>query len=131
MAQDGSTALLRLGDTDLTVEVEDDVRGLHAVDRDGEDIGEVDELIIDEQDKKVRFLEVGSGGFLGIGEEKRLIPAEAVERVGDVVRVGTTKQAVADSPGYDPDVVRQTGLDYYGGLYGYYGYGPFWGPDYL
>ena len=131
MAQNGSTTLVRLGDTDLTVEVEDDIRGLHVVDRDGDDIGAVDELLIDEQEKKVRFLEVGSGGFLGIGEEKRLVPVEAVKRVGDVVRVDTTKQAVAASPGYDPEVVRQSDLDYYGGLYGYYGYGPFWGPGYM
>ena len=131
MAQDGSTTLVRLGDTDLTVQVEDDIRGLHVLDRDGDDIGEVDELLVDEQETKVRFIEVGSGGFLGIGTEKRLIPVDAITQVGDDVRVDTTKRAVAASPAYDPEVVRQSGLDYYGGLYGYYGYGPFWGPGYM
>ena len=67
---DEKTTLVRLGDTDLTV-AEDavDVRGRRVVDRDGDDIGEVDDLVIDDDERRVRFLEVASGGFLGIGEK--------------------------------------------------------------
>jgi sporulation protein YlmC with PRC-barrel domain len=131
MAQDMQKSLVRLKDTDLTVPAEDDVRGVKVVDREGEQVGEVDALLVDEQDRRVRFLEVGSGGFLGIGEEKRLIPVDAVVRVDDdAVQVDLTRQAVAGSPVYDPDVVQDT-PDYYEGLYGHYGYAPFWAPGYV
>lgn len=128
---DSSTALVRLGDAGLTVPPEEDIRGLGVLDREGEDIGTVDELLVDEGEHRVRFLEVGSGGFLGIGEEKRLIPVDAVTKVDDRVHVDTTRTLVAGSPAYDPDVARAAPSDFYTGLYGYYGVAPFWGPGYL
>ena len=128
----GSTALVRLADAALTIRPEQDIRGLAVVDREGEDIGTVDELLVDEGgDHAVRFLEVGSGGFLGIGEDKRLIPVDAVRKVDEQVHVDTTRTLVAGSPAYDPDVVRASPADFYGGLYGYYGFTPYWGPGYV
>jgi len=124
--------LIRLDETDFEVaSPSDDVRGMMVKDRDGEEIGEVDNLLIDEQEKKVRFLEVGSGGFLGIGGERRLIPVDAVTDIDDeAVHVDKTRDSVAGSPAYDPEVVR-TDSAYYGGLYGYYGYPPFWSAGYI
>ncbi len=131
MADNITTTLVRLKDTDLTVEPKDDIRGMTVVDRDDEEIGTVDTLVIDEQETRVRFLEVGSGGFLGIGEEKRLIPVDAVVRIDeDAVRVDTTREAVRGGPAYDPEVVEHE-PEYFGGLYGYYGYSPFWAPGYV
>ncbi|WP_298459878.1 PRC-barrel domain-containing protein [uncultured Cellulomonas sp.] len=127
----GSSALVRLGDAGLTVPREQDVRGLAVVDRDGEDIGTVDELLVDEGEHRVRFLEVGSGGFLGIGEEKRLIPVDAVKAIDERVHVDTTRSLIAASPPYDPDVARASPEDFFGGLYGYYGVAPYWGPGYV
>jgi sporulation protein YlmC with PRC-barrel domain len=67
MAQSEKTAtLVRLSDTELTVaDPAADMRNRKVVDRDGEEIGEVDDLLIDAPEKRVRFLEVASGGFLG------------------------------------------------------------------
>jgi len=66
MAQIETTAkLVRLSDTELTIaNPAEDIRGRAVVDRDGEDIGEVEDLLIDAQEKRVRMLEVASGGFL-------------------------------------------------------------------
>lgn len=131
MADNVTTTLVRLKDTDLMVEPKDDIRGMDVLDRDDEKIGTVDTLVIDEQENRVRFLEVGSGGFLGIGEEKRLIPVDAVVRVDkEAVRVDTTRENVRGGPGYDPDVVEDD-PEYYGNLYGYYGFPPFWAPGYV
>jgi hypothetical protein len=41
----------------------------------------VEDLYIDRQEREVRFLEVGAGGFLGIGEGRFLVPVEAVTKV--------------------------------------------------
>ncbi|HEX2153808.1 MAG TPA: PRC-barrel domain-containing protein [Acidimicrobiia bacterium] len=127
MAQE---TLIRLNDTDLDLtNPSEDVRGEMVVDAEGNELGKVDELLIDETKRRVRFLEVGSGGFLGIGEEKRLIPIDAVTSVDDEVHIDKTRQHVAGAPNYDPDVAR-TRDTYYGDYYGYYGYAPFWTPGY-
>lgn len=131
MANEPDSTLVRLKDTDLTTtDPRDDVRGRKVVDRDGEEVGKVEGLLIDEDEKRVRFLEVGSGGFLGIGEDKRLIPVDAVTGVDeDQVHIDARREHVAGSPGYDPDL--EPDESYYGDLYGYYGYPPYWGPGYV
>ena len=120
--------LVRLRDTDQTVSSSDeDIRGRMAKDKDGRDLGSIEGLLVDEVERKVRFMEVGSGGFLGLGESKSLIPVEAITRVTpDAVYIGHTLQHVADAPRYDPELV-ETRLDYFFNLYPYYGYPPFFG----
>jgi sporulation protein YlmC with PRC-barrel domain len=123
--------LVKLGDTDLTVaDPLEDIRGRTVVDRGGEEIGHVDALLIDDRDNKVRFLQVAAGGFLGIGERTFLIPVDAVVRVdADRVAVHQTRERIVGSPAYDPDLAYDR--EYYGGLSGYYGYAPYWGPGYV
>lgn len=122
--------LVKLSETDETVAAgDDDIRGRDVKDKDGEDIGKVSDLLIDERERKVRFIEVASGGFLGIGQDTSFIPVDAITSVtDDDVRIDQTKQFVSGAPAYDPDVVRER--NYYGGVLGYYGYGPFWAADY-
>ena len=129
-ATDVSGRLLRLSETDQTIADPDaDVRGRTALDRNGEEIGTVDDLFIDEDEKKVRFLRIGSGGFLGIGKEHVLIPVDAVESVQpDAVRINQERARLTDAPGYDPDVTHDD--SYYQGVYGWWGYGPYWAPGY-
>ena len=122
------TATLRnLSDTDLTIATSDvDIRGRTVKDKDGEDIGTVDDLLIDERDREVRFMRVKSGGFLGLGETKVFIPIEGIARItADEVSIDQFREHVAGAPRYDPDLVDEQG--YYDGLYGHYGYRPFWG----
>ena len=120
--------LVRLRDTDQTVSSSDeDIRGRMAKDKDGHDLGTIEGLLIDEAERKVRFMEVGSGGFLGLGESKSLIPVEAITRVtADAVYIGHTREHVAGAPRYDPELV-ETRLDYFFNLYPYYGYPPSFG----
>ena len=47
----------------------------------------------------------------------------------DHVHVDQTRERVAGSPAYDPDLAYEQ--DYYGGLSGYYGYAPYWGAGYV
>jgi hypothetical protein len=118
----------RLRDTDQTVSSSDeDIRGRMAKDKDGRDLGQIESLLIDDDEHKVRFMEVGSGGFLGLGESKSLIPVEAITRVTpDAVYIGHTLQHVAGAPRYDPELVP-TELEYFFNLFPYYGYPPSFG----
>jgi hypothetical protein len=120
--------LVRLRDTDRTVSSSDeDIRGRMARDQDGRDLGTIEGLLIDEAERKVRFMEVGSGGFLGLGESKSLIPVEAITRLTpDAVYIGHTLEHVAGAPRYDPKLMH-TELEYFFNLFPYYGYPPSFG----
>jgi len=100
MAQIEKTAkLIRLSDTELTIaNPAEDIRDRAVVDRNGEDIGEVEDLLIDAHEKRVRLLEVASGGFLGLGKTKFLLPVEAITRISDnTVYVNQTRQYIASA----------------------------------
>lgn len=126
MASAKTASFVRLDDTDLTVaDPREDIRRRKVVDRNGNEIGEVKSLFIDEDESKVRFLELASRGFLGIGGETRLIPIEAIEAVSEeFIRVVATRDQVHASPRFSPELTHEE--RYWLGLYGYYGYPPFW-----
>jgi sporulation protein YlmC with PRC-barrel domain len=132
---DKTATLMRLSDTDLTVaDPAEDVRSRTVFDRDGEEIGDINDLLIDDHEKRVRFLEVASGGFLGLGQTKFLIPVDAITRVREKeVVIDQSRQHIVDAPRYDPNLMHQDVGEgsYYGDVYRHYGYPPFWGPGYM
>lgn len=75
------------------------------------------------------FIEIASGGFLGIGQEKTFIPVDAItSSTGDEVRIDQTREHLSNAPAYDPALFRER--DTYGSILDYYGYGSFWDPGY-
>ncbi|MFJ7770879.1 PRC-barrel domain-containing protein [Streptomyces sp. NPDC097107] len=129
---DGSAPVLsKLSESGQTVEVPDeDVRGRKVTDTGGDDVGKIEDLLIDESERKVRFLLVAHGGFLGFGETKSFIPVDAVSRVtDDQVFIDQSRERIAGAPVYNPELADKA--DYYSSVYGYYGYAPFWGPGYI
>jgi sporulation protein YlmC with PRC-barrel domain len=124
-------SLHKLSDSGLTVASSaEDVRGRKVLDRHGEEVGTVDDLMIDDKERKVRFLLVASGGFLGLGETKFLIPVDAITRItSDEVHIDKTREHVARGPAYDPDLSEHD--EYWGRVYGHYGYMPYWGAGYI
>jgi CBS domain-containing protein len=124
-----NATLLRLSDTDLTLaDRSEDIRGRKALDMADEELGRIDDLLIDEREHKVRFLQVASGGVLGLGATKFLLPVDAIMRItSDAVYINQTREKIAGAPHYDPELVDER---YVGDLYGHYGYPPYWGLGY-
>ncbi len=129
MPDEPLTKLISLSDTNMSLaNSADDIRGRRVFDSSGEEVGEIDDLLIDDREKRVRFMRIASGGFLGIGSQKTLIPIDAITRIDDkVVHINLMRDRVAGAPAYDPQLVTE---DYYANIYGYYGLAPFWGPGY-
>jgi sporulation protein YlmC with PRC-barrel domain len=76
--------LVPLSESTLTVsDPRADVRGRKVVDATGEEVGTVDDLLVDDAEVKVRMLRVKHGGFLGIGADHFLIPVDAISSVTD------------------------------------------------
>jgi sporulation protein YlmC with PRC-barrel domain len=130
MTVSGQQTLYRLRDSGLDLEQPAaDIRGFKVLDRNGDEIGSVDELIIDDAERRVRFLEVASGGFLGMGEKKFMLPIDMISRIGkDEVQVDRTREHVAGAPQYDPDLKQ---AEDWNNTYGYYGFAPYWAPGYV
>jgi sporulation protein YlmC with PRC-barrel domain len=130
MAQHGTASLYKLSDSHLTVaDPAEDIRGLKVFDRDDEEVGEIDDLMIDDRERKIRFMRVASGGFLGLGETKFMIPIDTITHITeDAVYIDQTRHYVADAPSYDPELARD---DYWERTYGHYGYPPYWAPGYM
>lgn len=118
--------LVRLGNSDLTLaDTAEDVRGRGVLDRHGNEIGMIDSLMVDDRERRVRFLHVSSGGVLGIGDKTFMIPVESIAQIhGDHVHVDQTRDRIVQGPTYDPAMVEQP--DYWENSYQYYGIAPFW-----
>lgn len=106
-----------------------DLNGRKVRDGSGEDLGTVDELLVDDEERRVRFIVVRAGGFLGIGDDRFFIPVDAVVAVTeDEVIINQTSEQVADAPRYEPDLMVDPA--YLDQAYAYYGYAPYWTPGY-
>jgi sporulation protein YlmC with PRC-barrel domain len=99
------------------------IRGLDVYDSNGEEIGSVEDLFVDQEAQFPRFLDVGAGGFLGIGKKHFLVPFEEVSRhVSEEERVivRQNREKVLGSPDFDPDEMPE--VDLQRAVYAYYGY---------
>ena len=121
--------LVKLDDTNLTLSnSSDDLRDRKVIDANGQDLGHVSALYIDKRERKIRFLQVGAGGFLGIGEREFLVPIEDVTSVlPEEIHINHSREHVIGAPHFDPSLTRKRNRDFWDPYYGYYGIVPYWG----
>ena len=127
---DTSHTLVHLHDDDMALaDPADDIRGRKVVDRNGDEVGDIDGLVVDEEERRVRFLEVGWGAVEARARTRRLVPVDVIRAVDDqVVHISSDRAEVAHGPVYDPGVGFER--SYYAPLYGYFDCPPFWWPGY-
>jgi sporulation protein YlmC with PRC-barrel domain len=95
----------------------------------GEDLGKIEELMIDVPTGRVAYAVLSFGGFLGMGNKLFAIPWEALtlnESDHEFI-LNVDKQRLEAAPGFDkdnwPDMAdRKFGTE----VYDYYGYTPYW-----
>jgi sporulation protein YlmC with PRC-barrel domain len=99
--------LVKMSDTGFGVKSrESDIRRLAVFNTNGEQIGSVEDFYVDTQEREVRYLEVGAGGFMGLGEKRFLIPVGAITnfREGGVT-VGECREKISESPPFDTKII--------------------------
>lgn len=130
MTTENSATLSKLSDTGKTVDgAVNDIRGRHVKDKDGKGLGKIHDLLIDDAERRVRFMLVEHGGFLGMGETESFIPVDTITRISeDEVSIDHTREHVAAAPGYDPALINDRA--YHQDICSYYGYDPYWGARY-
>ncbi len=129
---DSHDLLVKLDDSNLKLlNAGDDLRNRKVVDANGQDLGHVSALFIDKKERKVRFLQVGAGGFLGIGERELLVPIEDVTSTGPAeIHINHSREHVIAAPHFDPKLTSRRDREFWGPYYGYYGIAPYWGTAY-
>ncbi len=105
----GQSKLVKLSDSEFRFEDPAlDIRGLDVFNHNGKQVGSVEDLYIDPEERKVRFLDVAAGGFLGLGEKRFLIPVEAIVRIyEDGITVNQGRDKVSESPLLSTKVVPE------------------------
>lgn len=87
----------------------EDVRGRIVRDEGWNTIGRVSGLVVDPVERRVRLLEIASGGFLGLGRRTALVPLESISHIGgDAVSIRSGTSARPTSPPvYDPELTER------------------------
>ena len=117
-----NSILVKLGDTNFDISGGEDIRGRRVLDENGNDIGDVNDLIVDGRQRRVRFLQVTSGGFLGIGATMMLVPVGAITNIRhDAVEISRQGGRGLGGVRYEPTLTERRGYTgEYEGSYGGY-----------
>ena len=95
----------------------------------GEDLGKVEEIMIDINSGRVAYVVLSFGGFLGLGEKLFAIPWDAftIDTNRKVFVLNVEKEVLQNAPGFDKDNWPLTGdTDWLTSIYSYYGSEPYW-----
>ncbi|HEX2867617.1 MAG TPA: PRC-barrel domain-containing protein [Ignavibacteriales bacterium] len=95
----------------------------------GEDLGKIEEIMIDVNSGRIAYVVLSFGGFLGIGDKYFAIPWESLRLSTEehAFYLDVPKEKLENAPGFDkdnwPDNPDQ---QFVSDIYSYYGYRPYW-----
>lgn len=103
--------------------------GDNVINRSGDDLGKVKDIMIDVRRGTIEYVVIEFGGFLGIGEKFFAVPFEALElKAGRQVYVlDRDKKFLENAPGFDKEHWPGTNSRHYSEVRGYWG--DFMGPS--
>ena len=99
------------------------------VNRKGEDLGKIEDFVIDPRTGRVDFAVLSFGGFLGMNDKLFAVPLEAMKMSLEDKRfiLDVDKERLKQAPGFDKNHWPDTSDRAFGTkIYSYYGYEPRW-----
>lgn len=97
--------------------------------RAGEDLGDIEDIVIDMGEGRIAYAVLSFGGFLGVGDKFFALPPDMLEwsPEDDTLLLNVDKSSLEKAPGFDkdnwPDLAdRKWGSS----IYSYYGRSPYW-----
>lgn len=121
--------------TSITVETHPNVLSTTAiigdtvVNRAGENLGKIEELMLDLEKGRVAYAVLSFGGFMGLGEKMFAIPFEALklDASREHFTLDVDKDKMMNAPGFDKNHPPQAADRTWGAeVYKFYGYKPYW-----
>lgn len=105
------------------------ILGDSVVNRAGENLGKIEELMLDLENGRVAYAVLSFGGFLGMGEKLFAIPFEALklDASREHFTLDVDKDKLKNAPGFDMHNPPQASDRTWGAeVYKFYGYKPYW-----
>jgi len=112
-----------------------DVLGKQVQNRQGENLGTIEDIVFDSDAGRISYAVLSFGGFLGLGDKLFAIPWEALtlgDKKGTLVSdkvfiLNVDKDRLKDAPGFARDNYPNMADRSFGKvIYDYYGYKPYW-----
>lgn len=98
----------------------------------GEDLGKIEDLMIDLSRGRISYVVLSFGGFLGIGDKLFAIPWEALTLDAENKRfiLNVDKERLEKAPGFNKDNWPKAPVnEWLVDVYTFYGYQPYWTDD--
>lgn len=96
---------------------------------DGQQLGKVEDVILDITNQRISFGILSFGGIFGLGEERFAIPwglLDYSEKEGNF-KLNIQKEKLQSAVGFEPNKYPYPAFGpWAGSLYGYWGYLPYW-----
>jgi len=105
------------------------VIGDGVVNRAGEKLGKIEEIMLDLENGRVAYAVLSFGGFLGLGEKLFAIPFEALklDASREHFTLDVDKDKMKNAPGFDKNHPPKASDRTWGAeVYKFYGYKPYW-----
>lgn len=95
----------------------------------GEDLGKIEDIMVDTSSGRVAYAVLSFGGFLGMGDKLFAIPWEALrlDQEHEHFVLNVEKETLEEAPGFDKDNWPEFADRTWGAqIHSYYGYDPYW-----
>jgi len=104
------------------------IKGDKVINKTGEHLGKIEELMIDLENGRVAYTVLSFGGFLGMGDKLFAIPWQALQlKLHEHAFVlDVSKETLKKAEGFDKDNWPITNREWLSAMYSYYGYQPYW-----
>ena len=106
-----------------------DVKGHKVVNKDAQDLGKIDDYMLDLENGRIAYAVLSFGGFLGMGDKLFAIPWSAftVQLFENDMRIvlNVDKEILRKAQGFDKSQLP-LGYTDLSSVYHYYGYKPYW-----
>jgi sporulation protein YlmC with PRC-barrel domain len=99
------------------------------VNRTGENLGKIEELMLDLEKGRVAYAVLSFGGFMGMGDKHFAIPFEALklDTNREHFTLDVDKDKLKNAPGFDKSHPPKVADRVWGAeIYKFYGYKPYW-----
>lgn len=105
------------------------ITGRSVTNAEGEDLGDVKDVVVDLDSGNVAYAVISFGGFLGIGDKYFAVPWDAltIEGYKDKVLMDVDKKTLENAPGFDKDEWPSSpDRGFVSQVHEHYGYKPYW-----
>src|SRR5580704_5916421 len=113
----------------FSIGVKKSIVGMRVLNNQREDLGKIEDIVVDTRDNRVNYAILSFGGLLGMGDKHFAIPWEALafDLSEKVAVLNVDKDRLANAPGFEKDSWPDMSDTRWGAtLHEHYGYKPYW-----